>query len=298
MGSLARSLLVALAVSLTSATAAVAAIRPSDAAATHAYLRARIAVQHAAARTEPAAITALAKLEGQLKAGCPGVLTGAPPHVKGERTNESDLHVSEELLIVTLGTAERVEHAELARFARTVRRLRWSNPKLTRLLRSLALESDEQSAIPVPDLCSDLRFWVSSGYTAVSAGTQLYLHRLRVVSSITTIEPEPNEPIGENLFKLNALVAHRLRPYEDRADRLLARKALPPEPTLSHAIDEPAFRALLQAVGKVYAALGSTSAQSTSGQAPALELVRFPKSAGAAAGTLAVKRPADAPGPA
>src|ERR1700693_225505 len=265
MGSLARSLPVALAVSLPSATTGLAAIRPTDAAATHAYLRARIVVEHAATTTEPAAIAALAQLEGQVKAGCPGVLAGAPPHVKGERTNESDLNVSEELLLGTLGTAERVEHAQLARFAHTVRRLRWSNPKLTRLLRSLALESDEQSAIPVPDLCSDLRFWVSGGYTAVSAGTQLYLHRLRVVSSITTIEPEPNEPIGENLFKPNALVAHRLRPYEDRADRVLARKALPSEPSLSHAIDEPAFRALLEAVGKVYAALGSGDQRTAAG---------------------------------
>ncbi len=198
--------------------------------------------------------------------------------MKGEQTNESDLHVFEELLIATLGAAERVEHAQLARFARTVGRLHWSNPKLTRLLRSLALESDEQSAIPVPDLCSDLHFWVSSGYTAVSAGTQLYLHRLSVVSSITTIEPEPNERNAENFFNLNALVAHRLKPYEDHADRLLARKALPQEPTLSHAIDTPAFRNLLEAVDKVYAALGSTSAPSATRPAQALELARFPKS--------------------
>ncbi len=74
---LARSLLVALAVSLTSATPALATIRPSDAAATRAYLKARIVVQHAVTTTEPAAIAALAQLEGQVKAGCP---VSSPAH--------------------------------------------------------------------------------------------------------------------------------------------------------------------------------------------------------------------------
>jgi hypothetical protein len=71
-----------------------------------------------------------------------------------------------------------------------------------------------------------MEFWVASGYTAVSAGTKRFLHRLRVVSSITLIESEPHEPVS-NFFDLNALVAHRLKPYEDHADQLLARKALP-----------------------------------------------------------------------
>jgi hypothetical protein len=91
-----------------------------------------------------------------------------------------------------------------------VRRLRWSNPRLTKLFRSLAIEQDQQSAIPPPDLCSDMRFWVASGYTAVSAGTKRYLHRLSVVSSITQIEWEPNEP-ATNPFHTNALLAYRLR---------------------------------------------------------------------------------------
>jgi hypothetical protein len=113
----------------------------------------------------------------------------------------------------------------------------------------------EQSTIPSPQLCADMKFWVASGYTAASAGTKHFLHQLRVVSSITLIEAEPHEPVT-NFLHLNALVAYRLKPYEDHADRLLARKALPPEAKLT----DPALRPLLEAAGRVFVTLGRTSA--------------------------------------
>jgi len=62
--------------------------------------------------------------------------------------------------------------------------------------------------------------------------------------------------IAEVVFNPEALVAHRLKPYEDRADRLLARKAFPPEAKITN----PALRPFLEAVGKVYVALGRSPA--------------------------------------
>ncbi len=246
---------ITLAAMLCSVSPAIAGVKPSDAATTHDYLEARIALQRTtAAEGKPAELKAITALETQIKAECPGVLAGAPPHVKGEETNESEFEVSEELLSVGFGAAEHVEHPADARFARTVRRLRWSNPKLTKL-RSLAIEQAKQSAIPPAELCSDMKFWVASGYTAVSAGTKRYLQRLRVVSSITQIESEPHESMSD-IFNLNALVAHRLKPYENHADRLLARKAIPPEVQIT----DPALRPLLEAVGKVFVALGRSPA--------------------------------------
>lgn len=226
-------------------------VRASDATATHAYLEARIRLQRAAVLARPAKLDAVKALAAQVEAECPGVPTGAPPHVKGEKANVSEGEITDELLTVTLGTAEHVEHSADARFVRTVRRLHWSDPKLARLLRSLAVEKAEQSAIPLPNLCSGMQFWVASGYTAVSVSTKRLLHRLRVVSSITLIESEPHEPASD-FFKLTALVAHRLKPYEDHADRLLAVRALPPEGKLT----DPVLRPLLEAVGKVYVAIG------------------------------------------
>jgi hypothetical protein len=208
--------------------------------------------------TEPAVLKAIDALAARVQAECPGVLVGAPPHVKGETTNQSELEISEELLTATLGGGEQIEHPADVRFAKTVRRLRWSSRKLTRLLRSLALEQAEQSAIPRPNLCSDMKSWVASGYTTVSPGTKKLLHREEVVSSITLIEDEPHEPTL-NFLNLNALVAYRLKPYENRADQSLAGRALPPEVKLTNPAVLKAARPFLEAVGAVYAALGRSA---------------------------------------
>jgi hypothetical protein len=234
------------------ATPSLARITMSDAAATHAYLEARLNLRRAKVAAEPAELAAIEALQAQVNAGCPGVLVGAPPHVKEEKLSESDREITTELLVVGLGASEHVEHPADARFARTVRRLRWSNPKLTRLLRSLAVEQAEQSAIEFPNLCADLQFWVASRYTAVSPGTKRFLHRLSVVASTTVIESEPHEAPFAGLFNLNALVARRLKPYEDHRDQLLARKALTVEGTLFDHSRKP----VIEAVDRVYVALG------------------------------------------
>ncbi|HUB35252.1 MAG TPA: hypothetical protein VL972_00370 [Solirubrobacteraceae bacterium] len=241
-----------------SGTSAAARVTVNDAAATRAYLKGKIALERAMAAAEPTEVNAIGALATQAKGECPGVLAGAPPHVKGEKTNQSELEVDGELLSAVFGAAEHVGHAADVRFARVVHRLHWSNPKLTRLLRSLASEQAEQSAIPLPNLCSDMKFWVASGYTMVSADTKEYLHRLQVVSSITLIESEPNEPISYILHP-EALLAHRLKPYENHADRLLARKALPPEPKLTNPAALKALGPIFNAVGAVLVALGRSA---------------------------------------
>jgi hypothetical protein len=249
-------LLIALAALAYAPAPVLARVKASDAIATHDYLEARIASEHTTRTESEAELKAIAALAAQVAAECPGVLAGAPRHVKGEKFNQSQLEISGELLSATFGVAEHVQHPADARFARVVRHLHWSNPKLTKLLRSLAIEQAAQSAIPSPDLCSDLKFWVASDYSAVSAGTKQYLHRLDVVSSITQIQPEPgsepHEPVS-SLLNLNGLVAHRLERYENHADRRLAKKALPPEAELT----DPALRPLLEAVGRVYVVLRS-----------------------------------------
>jgi hypothetical protein len=232
-------------------TPAVGQVTTSDATATHAYLGGRIVLRQALAADEAAELRSIEALEAHVLGECPGVLNGAPPHVKGEKTGQSEEEVEQELLSAAFGVAEKVQHPADALFAKTVRSLRWSNSKLTRLLRSLAIEQADQSAIPPPDLCADMKSWVASDYTAVSTGTKEFLHRYSVVSSITLIESEPHEPLLD-IFNLNALVARRLKPYENQADRLLARKALPPEVNIT----DPALRPILDAVGKVFVALG------------------------------------------
>jgi hypothetical protein len=100
-----------------------------------------------------------------------------------------------------------------------------------------------------------MKFWVASGYTTVSGATKQFLQRLRVVASTTLIESEPHEPASD-FFNLDALVAHRLRPYENHADHLLAQQALRPHVKIS----DPELSPLFEALGKVYAALGRSPA--------------------------------------
>lgn len=239
---------------LCSVSPALAHAKTTDITATHRYLEARIALQQTATRDKAAQLKAIDALTTQVNAECPGVLAGAPMDVKqGESPSQERFEISLELLTAPFHVAERVERSADAMFERKVRHLRWSNLKLTKLLRSLAIEQAEQSAIQPPDLCSDLKSWVASGYTTTSPGTKRYVHRIRVVSSTTLIESEPHEPAAAGA-DLNTLVAYRLKPYEDQAEHRLARKALPRE----HSLTSPAAKPFLDAVDRVLAALGSS----------------------------------------
>jgi hypothetical protein len=233
---------------------ASASVSARNANATHAYLEAKLVERRATAAMALAGVQAIEAFAGQLRLECPNVLVGMPPLARGQLPSETQTEVADEVLVAVLGSVERVDHPALARFYDTVRHLRWSNRKLTRLLHSLALERDEQSALPPPPLCADLRFWVASGYTASSPQTHLYRERMRAISEITTIEPEPDEKGLEGLFNLDGLVARRLKPYEDRPDRALARRAFPPEPGIGDLGSPP----LVKAVANAYDALGKT----------------------------------------
>jgi hypothetical protein len=230
-----------------------ARIAPRDRAATHTYLQAVIAEHRATALTGSASTAATEALAAQVKRECPGVLAGAPPHSKEEPVSDATREIDEEVLSATLNAGEHVLHPILVTFDRKVSRLRWSSRKLTRLLRSLAREAAVQAGIPAPALCSDLRYWVASGYIKLSASTVTFAKRLSAASSITLIEPEPHEPT-EDIFNTTALIRDRLKPYEDHRDTVLAHKAFPP----SSALTDPRLKPLLEALGSVDAALGRT----------------------------------------
>jgi hypothetical protein len=229
---------------------ASAHVLATDAAATHAYLEARLAERRAAAAHPSSELNAVDALAESVKVECPAVLKDEPePARSGAAGGEISLEVSDAIF----GAAERVDHAVDERFYKTVRRLRWSNPRLTKLLHDLALEQAEQSGVPAPPLCADLRFWVGSGYTATSAATKHYLQRRDTISGIATIEPEPHEKPFEDFLQSERLIAHRLSRYEDHADRVLARKVFPSkEPSLT----SPALRPFFEAVARVDEALG------------------------------------------
>jgi hypothetical protein len=228
-----RLLLAAAIASVCPVGVASAHVSTTDAAATQAYLEARLALRRAEAAHASAELHAVDALAETVKAECPAVLQDEPESASGGE-------ISLELQDAIFGATERVEHAADERFYRTVRRLRWSNPRLTKLLHDLALEQAEQSGVPAPPLCADLRFWVGSDYTATSTATKHHLQRWNAISAIG-IEPEPK-------------TAHRLSRYEDKADQLLAKKVFPSKEASS---TSPAEAPFVEAVGRVYEMLGT-----------------------------------------
>jgi hypothetical protein len=244
------------ALALLGATPAGAAVRPGDAAATRAYLLAKLKLQREGSRSGEAGLDAIRALATQLHGECPGILAGTPLAGPEGGPSRADSELAQEISDAAFGASERLEHTSDVRFYATVKRLRWSNSKLTKLLHELALESVRQTGIPAPDLCADIRFWIAGGYSNVSAATMREVHESQAASSTATIEPEH----GETPFLLDseAVVEHRLRRYESRSDHRLARRVFPPKPADEQPQIEAAFNTYFGAVEQVFTSLGKS----------------------------------------
>lgn len=225
-----------------SSESAGARTRPSDVAATRAYLKAQYSEVRADAVAYRAGIKAVEALGARVGVECPGVLA-AEPHPAAP--NRVETEISEEVFNVILRTPERAQHPAIERFARFVRRLRWSDRKLTRLAHSYAAERAARSGIPLPNLCADLQAWVASGYKTVSASTTQYLHRLGASGTIGLVGSGAGAPAA------NTTIARMLAGYEDQADRAIIRRIKRFE-----ARQQPSVgNAFLSAAGKVTHAL-------------------------------------------
>jgi hypothetical protein len=188
--------------------AARASVSARDATATQIYLQYAYAASLAEVKAFHTAIAGVDALAHQIQSECPGVLANAPKPAPGATRSATAEQISEEELDAAFGAAVRTESARRHRFARAVDRLRWSSRRLTRLVHANANAEAERAVIPAPNLCADMRAWVGSGYQAVSAGTQRYLHLESIASAKT------NE----------AVLLSDLEPYENPADKRIIRK--------------------------------------------------------------------------
>jgi hypothetical protein len=187
-----------------------AQVSSGDASATRAYLQAYLGQVRAEASGIPAGVAAMEALRGQLQLECPGVLAQEPTPSKGEKPSESAIEISDELQESLFGVAERTESSVHRRFAHSVARLRWSDRGLTRLVHAYAADEVEQAEVPTPDLCSDIRAWVASGFQTVSAATEAYLRRESTLSGGAGGAQEA--------------ITRKLERYESPADKRIARR--------------------------------------------------------------------------
>jgi hypothetical protein len=191
------SLLVALALAPAAAPAqAIGA--PSDVAATHAYIQANYAVARAGVAAIRPAQAKIENLNANLSLQCPGVGDGSPE-------NEASQPVSHEVAVALWSISYGTAAGPIQKFARTVRRLHWSNPTITRMAHTNAVKLGELATIPLPPLCQDVRSWKASGFQIIPTAV------VNLVERVEAIEPKP-------------VSARLLAPYERGADaNILAR---------------------------------------------------------------------------
>jgi hypothetical protein len=187
-----------------------AQVSSGDASATRAYLQAYLGQVRAEVNGSPAGVAAMEALSGQLQRECPGVLAQEPTPSQGEKPSESAIEIGDELQESLFGVAERTDSTAHRRFAHSVARLRWSDRGLTRLVHAYAADEVEQAEVPTPELCSDIRAWVASGFQTVSAATDAYLRRELTL-------------LGGAGGAQEAIV-RKLERYESPADKRIARQ--------------------------------------------------------------------------
>lgn len=175
--------------------AATALGSQEDIASTHAYIRANYALNRATqAKVKPAqaSIEAVIHKVGQ---ECPMLGAGSPQ-------DEEAQHLSYEVVVALWSASYSTDAGPIRAFANTVRRLHWSNPKLTRMAKRYATDLQELASLQTPNVCGDVTAWKQDGFKAAPADT------VQLDRRVEAIEPKT---IPRSL----------LAPYEQPADKAI-----------------------------------------------------------------------------
>jgi len=153
-----------LALALTPATAGAAS---RDIASTHTYLEASYKVLHAAVSTWSTVEASIHSLDLRFHAECPDVGAGSPQ-------NEEDQKLSYEAAGALWATGYHTDAAIVHAYVKTVNRLTWSNPQITRDAHRLTRGLQEMTELQVPNICADVRAWGANSYGAAPANVKQY----------------------------------------------------------------------------------------------------------------------------
>jgi hypothetical protein len=191
------------------AAPALAAGRAGDAAATQAYLRASEGYARGASTWLAASVAAIAARASEIAGECPSALTYAP---RDAAFGEIGEEASTTLFYAGLAPSG----AARLGFARAVGRLRWSNPRLTRLVRGQAAEEAARVALGLPDVCADIEAWKASAYAALPQSATGFTARVEAIESGGYVGP--SEQLRE------AVIMRLLKPYEGRGERRIVKQ--------------------------------------------------------------------------
>ena len=146
---------------------ATAGASSRDIASTHTYLVASYKVLHAAVSTWSTVEASIHRLDLRFHAECPDVGAGSPQ-------NEEDQKLSYEAAGALWATGYHTDAAIVHAYVKTVNRLRWSNPKITRDAHRLTRGLQEMTELQVPNICADVRAWGANSYGAAPANVKQY----------------------------------------------------------------------------------------------------------------------------
>jgi hypothetical protein len=169
--------------------AAERSVNPADIAATRAYLEATLAYEQTVVANAAVSKASSESAADAIAGECPGVLANASFQQRGPMTGvrmpPSPRAIGEanrrERQLGKL-QAELDEAPELAFYqpdlqaavtlAEAVKSLSWSRPEVTRFVHQMVEERVHLLESKPPSVCADMRAWVASGYTTLSAGTK------------------------------------------------------------------------------------------------------------------------------
>jgi hypothetical protein len=157
--------------------------RSGDAAATRAFVEANYALARAVVADLPSGRAALTSLVHQIAGSCPQAAAGSPEDGDSER-------LSDEVIGALSVAVFHLDAPIVARFARAVAPLRWSNRRLTRMVGTYAAKLRGMATLAMPDLCGDVKAWTASGFHTLTASTASFDRRFLAVR-IETEEVSP-----------------------------------------------------------------------------------------------------------
>jgi hypothetical protein len=138
-----------------------------DIASTHAYLADSYTVLHAAVSTWPSVEASIHRLNLRLHAECPDAGAGSPE-------NEEEQKLSYEAAGALWATGYHTDATIVRAYVKSLSRLTWSNPQITRHAHRLAKGLREMTALRVPDICADIRAWHANGFGAMPSEVEPY----------------------------------------------------------------------------------------------------------------------------
>jgi hypothetical protein len=147
-----------------------------DASATRVYIDARYDLIRERTRQFGTARVAVDALVTGVSDGCKGVLRQAPRSVAFGNLNG-------EVLLAPITAGDQIARAAVARFLARVAPLRWSNQRLTSIVRRLLKQEQLVLAVTVPAICDDLRAWVAKGFHEIPEDARRALDKIQRVDT-------------------------------------------------------------------------------------------------------------------